>query len=536
MDGDISALDAKIDQEISDRQSAINEEATARANQIAALQGAVSSPLVAATTSAMTDHTKIYVYTGSESGKTAGHWYYWNGSAWTDGGVYNATAVNTDKTLSVSNMAADSKIVGDNFRIVNVEIKNVKATTEDHTSQLESALDLKQIYLVDNNDNYVIDENGNKVIGNVWLPITDLTGNRMGIPADSGMVGKTFLMGLEDLNIPIMYLEHSDIERLKTKKDGDISNVKIQFPYKKIDTTLKKLKVQGASSQAYPKKNYTITFYDNVILDQSWGSHKKYVIKADWIDFSHMRNEVGAKLWGKIRSTRVNPTRNRIKDNNGNHLIDGSGNILSGENEKCFSMGMNYGAVDGYPICVVINNMYWGIYSLTIPKDDWMAGMGNTTSNEAIVAAEDHTSSTQFRDTVLPPNEDGEMYTSNGAKVAFSMEYVTDEDDMGWLSTSINKIINAVNASYSSSQACLDAINQYLDIDSAIDYFIFSCLINNTDGLDKNYLLDTWDGTKWYFTAYDMDGTFGNNWDGKSYIAADDGATFAYFIGRSKLM
>ena len=57
------------------------------------------APLTAATAAAMTDHAKVYVYTGSESGYTAGHWYYWNGSAWTDGGAYNSTAVQTDASL-----------------------------------------------------------------------------------------------------------------------------------------------------------------------------------------------------------------------------------------------------------------------------------------------------------------------------------------------------------------------------------------------------------------------------------------------------
>lgn len=71
------------------------------------------SPLTASTAAQMTDHEKVYVYTGSESGYTNGHWYYWNGSAWTDGGVYNAVAINTDKTLSVENMAADGKATGD---------------------------------------------------------------------------------------------------------------------------------------------------------------------------------------------------------------------------------------------------------------------------------------------------------------------------------------------------------------------------------------------------------------------------------------
>lgn len=78
-----------------------------------ALMAMVGSPLVAATAAAMTDHNKIYVYTGSETGYTAGNWYYWNGSAWASGGVYNSAAVQTDTTLSVSGKAADAKATGD---------------------------------------------------------------------------------------------------------------------------------------------------------------------------------------------------------------------------------------------------------------------------------------------------------------------------------------------------------------------------------------------------------------------------------------
>lgn len=73
----------------------------------------VGSPLVANTVSAMTDQTKIYVYTGSESGYTAGNWYYHNGSAWVSGGVYNSSAVNVDKTLTQDGYAADAKVTGD---------------------------------------------------------------------------------------------------------------------------------------------------------------------------------------------------------------------------------------------------------------------------------------------------------------------------------------------------------------------------------------------------------------------------------------
>jgi len=50
------------------------------------------APLVADTAAGMTDQTRVYVYVGSESGMTSGHWYYYNGTAWADGGVYNSIA------------------------------------------------------------------------------------------------------------------------------------------------------------------------------------------------------------------------------------------------------------------------------------------------------------------------------------------------------------------------------------------------------------------------------------------------------------
>ena len=80
---------------------------------IEAIKNAYGTPLASSTVAGMTDHDKIYVYTGSETGYTSGNWYYWNGSAWTSGGVYNSTAFVADTTLAVSGAAADAKTVGD---------------------------------------------------------------------------------------------------------------------------------------------------------------------------------------------------------------------------------------------------------------------------------------------------------------------------------------------------------------------------------------------------------------------------------------
>lgn len=103
-------------------------DAKAAGDRLTDIRAAVGSPLKASTASGMTDTDKVYVYTGSESGYTSGNWYYYDSAneAWTSGGVYNAVAVETDTTLTVSGGVADAKATGD-------EISELKATIDDTT-------------------------------------------------------------------------------------------------------------------------------------------------------------------------------------------------------------------------------------------------------------------------------------------------------------------------------------------------------------------------------------------------------------------
>ena len=81
---------------------------------------AVGHANTAATKAAMTDTSKVYVYvgsgTGADDGMVNGNWYYYDGSAWVSGGVYNATAIETDTSLSIAGSAADAKTTGDAIR------------------------------------------------------------------------------------------------------------------------------------------------------------------------------------------------------------------------------------------------------------------------------------------------------------------------------------------------------------------------------------------------------------------------------------
>lgn len=61
----------------------------------------IGAPLTASTAAGMTDQTRIYVYTGSESGYVNGDWYFWDGTAWTDGGVYMSAIVDIASSADV---------------------------------------------------------------------------------------------------------------------------------------------------------------------------------------------------------------------------------------------------------------------------------------------------------------------------------------------------------------------------------------------------------------------------------------------------
>ena len=98
-----------------------------------ALQEAIAlynGPLTAKTAAEMTQTNRIYVYTGSESGYTFGNWYYYDDHSWQSGGVYNATAMDLDDTLTVEGKAADAKAVGDFRNYSTNKFSNLELTDD----------------------------------------------------------------------------------------------------------------------------------------------------------------------------------------------------------------------------------------------------------------------------------------------------------------------------------------------------------------------------------------------------------------------
>lgn len=267
--------------------------------------------------------------------------------------------------------------------------------------------------------------------------------------------------------------------------------VTLAYTYKDMTGTCT-LKWQGSSSLMWEKKNFTIKFDNAFEAKEGWGEQKKYCLKANYIDFSHARNVVSAKLWGQIVASR---------------------NVANGNLASC----PNYGAVDGFPVLVVINGKYQGIYTFNIPKDIWCYG-----NAMYVMSAEDHVNATRF------------MEIAKGDGSDFEIEYIENESNPQPAIDSLNVLISAVmNATGSDFEI---AINDYLDIDSAIDYFIFACLVCGIDITDKNYILSSYDGVKWIFNAYDLDSVFGNHYYGTSYYRASSRPTFQSYENMHRVM
>ena len=101
------------------------------------------APAVAATVAAMDNTSKIYVYIGSESGYINGNWYYYDGSSWVSGGVYQSAAVETDTSLSVNGAPADAKAAGDAIdNIVHVGAEATSGYTQMLVSPTSQELNL----------------------------------------------------------------------------------------------------------------------------------------------------------------------------------------------------------------------------------------------------------------------------------------------------------------------------------------------------------------------------------------------------------
>ena len=252
----------------------------------------------------------------------------------------------------------------------------------------------------------------------------------------------------------------------------------IDFEYRsrgQIVNGAAKIKIQGTSSTQYAKKNYTINFYEDSTygskkkINVGWGAQSKYCLKANWIDKTHSRNVVTAKLAAQMQSK-----------------------------YGLFTNAPHSGTVDGFPVEIYINGEFHGLYTMNIPKDEWMFGMDKNNPNHIVICGENWNDPVLFKSI---PTDLKDWTVEAGP-----------EDD-----ATLQKVQRLVKFVKDSSDAEFKAnFDQYLNFDSTINYYIMMNCAWLSDNAGKNMLLATYDGKVWYPTLYDLDTSWGTHWKGTS--------------------
>lgn len=334
---------------------------------------------------------------------------------------------------------------------------------------------------------------------------------------------------------------------------------------------------QGNSSMSMPKKNFAMDMFDSEsggdafsIKFGEWIPQDSFHLKAYQGDYFIGVCPVGYKLFDQIIATRDIYTNRDWKKAlippaeeiglNERALADMDDKYSLDNDARCFP--------DGFPVIVFLNDSFYGVYSWQIKKhrDNYMmskkkplhihldGAIGeatlfnppNGTLNWDIIngvapyPGTDNYEGFEIRNPKPKKKNDGwDIICIDGTKYDAdnNRKELIGEDSSIYdssntshvntnktknaiitLSTYIQELIHMENSG-STTEQIREKIAEFFDVESIIDYLIFSDIILNIDGFFKNWQWITWDGKKWFVEPYDLDGIFG--WSGWNVVSPE---------------
>lgn len=274
-------------------------------------------------------------------------------------------------------------------------------------------------------------------------------------------------------------------------------------------------KYRGASSSNYPKRSYAIKLRDengNSVDRKLLGyrSDNNWILDAMYIDLACMRNRVATDLWNAFE---CKP-----------YYADREKKVRTGTRGKFVE--------------VILNGQWWGLYCMTEKMDRKQlklkkfvpAAQSTTGENEVhgvlyksnqwtyeVFMGHESNDDNDYKQVIYPHKKVSDYKNILGKETwcEYEFKYPDYEDEaVEW-----RPLHDAANMVATSFILNIDSVKSRFDYPMLCDYYLFIDLLLATDNHGKNlfwYAYDTQgpEGDKLSLAPWDLDGTFGQDWDG----------------------
>lgn len=274
-------------------------------------------------------------------------------------------------------------------------------------------------------------------------------------------------------------------------------------------------KYRGASSSNYPKRSYAIKLRDengNSVDRKLLGyrSDNNWILDAMYIDLACMRNRVATDLWNAFE---CKP-----------YYADREKKVRTGTRGKFVE--------------VILNGQWWGLYCMTEKMDRKQlklkkfvpAAQSTTGENEVhgvlyksnqwtyeVFMGHESNDDNDNKQVIYPHKKVSDYKNILGQETwcEYEFKYPDYEDEaVEW-----RPLHDAANMVATSFILNIDSVKSRFDYPMLRDYYLFIDLLLATDNHGKNlfwYDYDTQgpEGDKLSLAPWDLDGTFGQDWDG----------------------
>ncbi len=274
----------------------------------------------------------------------------------------------------------------------------------------------------------------------------------------------------------------SDMDKIYLSVDVDgRGNARIQLKYSSTDSQRNyyvKLDDYFAAT-VLDKPDYTVTFYADANCEYEvsadiagYGKSGQMYLLGCGSDATFARNAVNSQIWAEMLSTR-----------------DGASAEYLMENQA--------GVQSFHPVLLYYNGAYRGVYTLGEPLDGSSMALDGASPQAMLYS----TSSNANSPIDLDSNND------------YLLLY-NSEEDHEWVEQSFNEFVNFVQTAQGSD--FVSGIDEYLDVDAAIDYMLFMYFSYASNNSAKNIIWTTIDGRIWFPTPYKLEATWGLRSNGRS--------------------